>query len=119
MRAGSLSNEKIIGLLNRCFVPALADGVYLHHHESAPVEVKDAYRRVFEALHKGNEERKKAGEPILSTGTVHAYVLTADGKPFDSLHVAQATPERVLAMLERAVEQLQPVAGKTLVEPRP
>src|SRR5262245_56643782 len=119
MRAGSLSIDKVIELLNRYFVPVLADGTYLEHCEAAPSEVKEAYRRVFQALHRANQERKKAGEPLLSVGTVHAYVLTPEGESFDALHVASCTPDAVIAMLQRAVEKLQPTAGKPVAEPRP
>lgn len=51
-------------------------------------------------------------------GTVHAYVLGPDGRPIDSLHVAEAAkPARLIAMLERAIANLQVKEGKPVVPP--
>jgi hypothetical protein len=82
-----------------------------------PAEEKAAYRKIFDDFYRVDQENRKAGKPGLSVGTVHVYVLTADGKPFDSLHVAEAKPERVTAMLKRAVEELKPPRGKPVVQP--
>src|SRR5437879_2983425 len=96
MRASSLSDAKVITLLNRYFVP-----VYVSNDDAAdwgtgPLEEKAEYQRIY-------VETVKAG---LSSGTVHVYLLTPDGHPFDSLHVAEAyKPERLLPMLERAVQK--------------
>jgi hypothetical protein len=117
MRASSLSNAKVIDLLNHYYIPVHVDGVYYGSNERVPAAEKAAYQQVFQAFHHLNEERQKAGQPVLSTGTVHAYVLTADGKPFDSLHVAEAKPERVIAMLKRAVQELHVAEGKPAVKP--
>jgi hypothetical protein len=115
MRASSLSNAKVIDLLNHHFISVHADGVYYKHNESVSPEEKAAYQRVLQALHRVNQENRESGKPQLSVGSVHAYVLTADGKPFDSLHVAEAKPERVTAMLERAVQTLKVPEGKPVV----
>ncbi|HMC88706.1 MAG TPA: hypothetical protein VKI17_04120 [Gemmataceae bacterium] len=119
MRASSLSNAKVIDLLNHYYIPVHVDGVYYGSNDKVPAAEKAAYQQVFQAFHRLNEERQKAGQPVLSTGTVHAYVLTADGKPFDSLHVAEAKPERVIAMLKRAVQELNVAEGKPAVKRAP
>ena len=114
MRASSLSNAAIIELLNACFVPVLIDGAYLNHNEASEAEEKAAYRAVFQKFHEANKQ-KKAGAPTFSIGTVHAYVLTADGKAWDSLHVSDAAkPAQLLTMLEKARDQLNVTAGKPL-----
>ena len=112
MRASSLSNAKIIDLLNQYFIPAHADGVYYQKNVTVAPEEKKAYQRIFHELHQLNQKNKAEGKPLLSVGTVHAYVLTSDGKPFASLHVAEAGPEKVTAMLENAVETLKVAQGK-------
>jgi hypothetical protein len=73
-----------------------------------PPEERAEYYRIYrEALQAG-----------LSTGTVHVYVVDPAGHPIDSLHVAQATnPERLAAILQRAVERLHVAAGGPLVTP--
>lgn len=117
MRASSLSNAKVIDLLNHYFVPVQADGVFYKHHDSIPAEEKAAHRRIFEEFYRLDREKRQAGKPGLSVGTVHAYILTPEGKPFDSLHVAEAKPERVTAMLQKAVETLKVAQGPPVVEP--
>lgn len=82
-----------------------------------PAEEKAAYRKIFDDFYRLDQENRKAGKPGLSIGTVHVYVLTADGEPFDSLHVAEANPERVTAMLKRAVDTLKTPRGKAVVQP--
>src|SRR6516164_8248888 len=119
MRASSLSNAKVIDLLNHYFVPVHADGVYYKQNEAVPPDEKAAYQRVFQEFHRANQENDKTGKPRLSVGSVHAYVLTADGKPVDSLHVGEAKPDRVAAMLERAVQTLKVSAGNAVVSPTP
>jgi hypothetical protein len=54
----------------------------------------------------------------MSTGTVHVYIVDPAGHPIDSLHVAEATkPDRLLAMMERAIEKLKVVPGEPLNKP--
>jgi hypothetical protein len=119
MRASSLSNAKVIDLLNHYFIPVHADGVYYRHNEALPADENAAYQRVFHELSRVNQENQKAGKPRLSIGTVHAYVLTADGKPFASLHVAEAKPDRVIAMLQQAIEELRVPQDQPVVKPVP
>src|SRR5712664_4190893 len=97
MRAGPLSDAKVIALLNRAFVCVYTvNEDYVGKDATAPAEERKELQRIHQEGYK-----KK-----LSVGTVHAYVLTPDGHTHDSLHVASAAkPETTLAMLERAIEQ--------------
>jgi hypothetical protein len=53
-------------------------------------------------------------------GSVHVYVLRPDGQFFDSMHVAEAAKsEKLLALLNKAVTELRPVAGPPVVPPAP
>jgi hypothetical protein len=109
MRAGPLSSPKVIDLLNRFFVPVFVVNEDYRPDGPAPKEEKDEYRRIYhEAL------RAK-----LSAGTVHAYLIETAGHPIDSLHVADATqPDRLAAMLERAIREQKLAEGQALVPPR-
>lgn len=109
MRAGPLSNDNVVKLLNRFFVPVYVSNEDYRATGPAPREERIEYQRIYrEALQAG-----------LSTGTVHAYVLTSDGHPVDSLHVAQAARVELLtAMLECSVTRLQPKEGDPAVRPR-
>jgi hypothetical protein len=116
MRASSLSNPEIIEILNRYFVPVHVDGVYVNNNASVEAGEKAAFRGVFQKFHEAN----KGSQANFSVGSVHAYVLTSDGQPVDSLHVADASkPARLLEMLEKAKEKLKVVRGEPLVKPAP
>jgi hypothetical protein len=117
MRASSLSNPRVIDLLNQYFVPVHADGVYYKGNDSVPADEKAAYQRVFQEFHRLNKKNQAAGKLLLSIGTVHAYVLTSDGKALASLHVAEARPERLIKMLEQAIGALKVAKGKPVVQP--
>jgi hypothetical protein len=121
MRAGPLSNPKVISLLNRYFVPVLADGVYIKNNDAVPAEEKATHQRIFQELFKFKKETEAKGGEKFSIGSVHVYILAPDGKPMASKHVGDAAGhvDRVIAMLEDAVKNLKTVAGKPLVAPRP
>jgi len=98
MRAGPLSNSKIIALLNRSFVPVYAVNEDYAPKGPAPAEEKAERERIF----------KEGYEHHWSVGTVHVYVLRPDGHLFGTLHVAEAAHgENLLALLEKAVGELQ------------
>lgn len=117
MRAGPLSNETVVALLNSSFVPVYVDGVYLSHNDAASADEKAAYRRLFEEFSRFNRQAEAAGGAKKSIGSVHAYILSSDGRAFDSLHVAEARSSRVVEMLRRAIEELKPEAGEPAVKP--
>src|SRR5260370_38608501 len=108
MRAGSLSDAKVIALLNRYFVP-----VYVSREDAAdwgngPPEEKAEHQRI-------NLDAAKAG---LFTGTVLVYILTPDGHPMDSLHVAEAyKPEQLIPLLERTVQKFNARPGDPADDP--
>ena len=110
MRASSLSNAKVISLINRFFVPVYVSNEDYAKNGPAPAEEKAERNRIY-------QEALKAK---LSTGTVHVYIVNTDGHPIDSLHVAQASKvDAMTAMLERVVEKLGTPAGEPLVKPQP
>jgi hypothetical protein len=95
------------------------DGVYYEHNDAVAKDEKAAYRQVFTDLHKLNAKNKEDGKPQLSVGSVHAYVLDSTGKPLDSLHVAEAKPEKVIAMLEKQITALKVQKGKPVAKLAP
>lgn len=119
MRASSLSNNKVIELLNAYFIPVYVDGTYLQAHADTEASELAEYRGLFAALHRANELRQQSGQAALSTGTVHAYVFAADGRALDSRHVAHAGPASVIEMLEQAVKAVGATPGKPIVAPHP
>src|SRR5713101_6193926 len=80
MRAGPLSNGKVIALLNRSFVPVYAVNEDYAPKGPASAEEKTERERIF----------KEGYEHHWSVGTVHVYVLRPDGHLFGTLHVAEA-----------------------------
>jgi hypothetical protein len=108
MRASSLSDPKIITLLNRYFVPVYVSREDVAEWGNGPPEEKAEHQRIY-------LEAVKAG---LSTGTVHVYILTPDGHPIDSLHVAEACkPDQLIPLLERTVQKLKPRPGAPVSKP--
>src|SRR5215475_6010039 len=108
MRASSLSNPAVISLLNRFFVPVYVSNEDYRKNGPASADERAEYQRIY----------REALQAKLSTGTVHAYVLTPDGHPIDSLHVAQAARvENLLEMLRRTVQRLNLTPGEPLVAP--
>jgi hypothetical protein len=106
----TLSNDEVISLVNRYFVPVyVSNEDYRGKSATAPEEERKAYDAIYRA----------ALAKKLSTGTVHLYLLAPDGEPIDAIHVAHAKPEKVVASLKAAIEKLGTPEGKTLVEPRP
>ena len=67
MRAGPLSNSKVISLLNRFFVPVYAMNEDYRDGGAAPAADRAEYNRIF-------KQSLAAG---LSTGTVHVYILSS------------------------------------------
>jgi hypothetical protein len=106
----SLSDNRVIQLLNQYFVPVYLSNEDYSERGAASAEEKAELQRIRrEGLAKG-----------LSVGTVHAYVLTPDGHPADSLHVVDAAKaDRMVGMLQRTVEKLALKPGPPLVSPAP
>jgi hypothetical protein len=110
MRAGPLSDIKIISLLNRFFVP-----VYSSVQESGPggrgpAEEKAELRRIY----------IEGKQSPCGAGTVWVYILNPDGHVIDGAHVAQvAHGDALAAMLQRAAQNLHTVPGPPVVAPTP
>lgn len=109
MRAGPLSNAKVVTLLNTYFVPVYVSNEDYRKDGAATSDEKAEYQRLY----------REALQAKLSTGTVHAYILAPDGfHPIDSLHVANAAKvENLVEMLERTIAKLQLKAGDPVVKP--
>src|SRR5436189_5339881 len=108
MRASSLSDAKVITLLNRFFVPVFVSSEDDAEWGTADPAERAEYQRIL-------AEAQKSG---LSSGTVHVYILTADAHVLDSMHVAEASkPEQLISVLERTVQKLKPRPGYPVVKP--
>jgi hypothetical protein len=108
MRAGPLSNSKVISLLNEYFVPVYAVNEDYAEWGLAPAEEKAERERIF----KEGYARK------MSVGTVHVYILAPDGHLLDTMHVAQAAKaDNLIAMLERNARTFKLAKGEPLVAP--
>jgi len=111
MRAGPLSDAKVIELLNAYFVSAYVSNDEILGDAGA---VKAERERVLRAFL----------DARMSAGSVHAYVLTPDGQPVGSLHVAHAGGRDkdtgktcTQLLLEKAVAELRPEKGAPVVKP--
>lgn len=110
MRAVSLSNPKVIELLNSRYVPAYLSNEDLREQGPAPPTDKAEMRRIY----------KEALDAGMSAGSVHAYVVAPDGKVVDSMHtVGVSKPAELIPMLERNARKLGVRPGAALVKPAP
>lgn len=108
MRAGPLSNQKVISLLNEYFVPVYTVNEEYTEKGSAPPEEKAERNRIFQEGYAAK----------LSVGSVHVYILAPDGHLRDSLHVAKAAQaENLIALLEKSVADLKVPRGQPVVAP--
>jgi len=110
MRAGPLSNNDVISILNRYFVP-----VYTSNEVSGPSgkgapEERAALQRIV-----GSFERARLG-----TGDVRVYILSPDAQPLASLDLGKALDTgQLLAALTGVVRKLGTQPGAPLVAPHP
>lgn len=110
MRAVSLSNTRVIALLNQYFIPVYISNEDYRDKGSAPADERAELRRI----HREGHEKK------LSVGSVHAYVLGPDGHLLNSLHTVQvAKPQPLIALLERTTQELGTRPGEPVVKPKP
>jgi len=106
----SLSDSRVISLLNGSFVPVYLANEDYRDKGAAPPEEKKDLRRI-------HAEGHAAGK---SVGTVHAYVLDSEGKLLDSMHVAEAAKANgMLGMLQRTVEKLGVKPGAPVAAAKP
>jgi hypothetical protein len=110
MRAGPLSNQRVIDLLNRYFVPVYAVNEDYSSKGRASKDEKAERERIFKA---GYAAKK-------SVGTVHVYIVAPNGDLVDSMHVAEAAkPAKLIALLEKTVTDLKVAAGEPVVKAHP
>lgn len=110
MRASSLSNDKVIDLLNHFFVPVYLSNEDFAKGGCAPEEARKELHRIF----------REAIDAKHSAGTVHVYIMAPDGKNIDSMHVATAYKvEKLVPMLEASIARYKLDAGRTLFPPGP
>lgn len=109
MRAGPLSNDQVIDLLNHDYVPVFTSNEdYEKDGPAPPVERKERQRIIADCARNGT-----------STGTVHVYLVGPDGRALDSMHVAKASKtENLLAMLQKWTKSLGTQPGEPMVKPR-
>jgi RNA polymerase sigma factor (sigma-70 family) len=108
LRASAFSNDRVIELLNGCFVPVYVANADYAASGPAPLEEKDQLRRI----------RRQAVDAGLGDSSNFTWILSADGTlltALDGCHAALA--DRLVGLLE---EHSQDIAeGKTLVAPAP
>lgn len=110
MRAGPLSDNRIIDLLNRYFVP-----VYTSNEDTGP---------------RGRGAREEIAEHVriyqqgmnspCGAGAVYVFILNPQGQVIDGMDVAHATRGDALAeMLEKTAHSLHTAPGAAVIAPAP
>jgi hypothetical protein len=100
----------VIALLNRYFVPVTACNHDYDTSTTIPPDEKAEKTRIYHDALKAK----------LPAGTVCVYVLGPDARLLDSLIVSDAAkPDRLIDLLQRAVDTLKTEPGEPLVKPAP
>jgi hypothetical protein len=109
LRAGPLSDEKVIALLNGYYIPVYAPYTSEETISVVSSEEEKEIQRIW-----GESLAKKLGY-----GMVHVYLLEpGTGSVFDSLGVVKASiTNNLLDLLNRGVERYKVKEGKPLVKP--
>lgn len=109
MRAGPLSDDKVIALLNSSFVPVFTSN---EDYYGKPVSVEKEELAVLDRIHHQGYAAKK------SVGTVHVYILKEDGDLWDTLNVSAACEKSALLdKMKEAVAELKPKTGEPVIAP--
>lgn len=110
MRAGPLSDSRVISLLNRAFVPVYTSNDDYQKNGAAPPEERAELQRII----------RESLEAKLGTGDVHVFILGPDGRALDGLGIGSATQTpKLIAALERTAARLGTVSGGPVVQPAP
>jgi hypothetical protein len=110
LRAGPLSNPKIIDLLNRYYVPVTSSNEEADDGGTGPPAEKAERQRIYLDFY-----AKKLG-----TGDVHVYILGPDASSIGGLDINIANdPEKMAALLKKVVAQLLTQPGPPAVKPHP
>src|SRR5438128_377808 len=110
MRAGPLSDAKVVELLNAYFVP-----VYVSNEDYAAAGCASEDEKT-----ERNRIWREAAQKKLSSGTVHVYLLTPGGEVFNSLHVADAAnKDNLRTSLEKTIAERKLTPGKPIIPPAP
>src|SRR5258708_5944177 len=108
MRAGPLSDPKVVEYINRHYVPVYVTNEDYAADGIAPEEEKRERNRIWRA----------SVEAKMPSGTVHVYLLDSKANFVDSMHVAKATEKTALfALLKTTVLRLDTKPGEVLVAP--
>jgi len=109
LRAGPLSDDKVINLLNGCFIPVYAPYT---SEETASVVSTEEEKEIQRIWREGLEKK-------LGYGMVHVYLLEpGTGAVFSSLGVVKASvTNNLLDLLGKAVEKFKVKEGKPAVKP--
>ncbi len=112
MRAGPLSDPKVIDLLNALFVPLYTS------NDELPGDSADRVKREAAEREKQIRAFDAAG---LGTGSVTVYILTADARPFTRLGVVKAAENdhNLRQLLENVAADLKVVRGAPIIRPSP
>jgi hypothetical protein len=102
MRAGPLSDRRVIDALNRSFVC-----VYINNEDYSNKKVSAEERAEMQRI------RQEGFAKNLDVGNVRSYVLTPEGHTHDILR----SYSDMLPMLQRAVDEFKPRPGKPIVAP--
>jgi hypothetical protein len=110
MRAGPLSNSKVIEVLNKYYVPVTSSNEEAGDLGKGSPAEKTERRRIYDEF-----LNKKLG-----VGDVHVYILAPDGHAIASLDIGSAEDaDKEYELLRQVVARLHTEPGQPAIPPRP
>ncbi|MBL8794491.1 MAG: sigma-70 family RNA polymerase sigma factor [Planctomycetia bacterium] len=109
LRAGGLSNDEAINLLNGAFVPVYLSNVDYRPTGAAPAAEKAELERI----------REEAIELALPNRLNQAWMLSPEGRVLNVLDACHSPPQELLDFLKAFTEGDVAAGAKPLVAPRP
>ena len=111
MRAGPLSNPKVIELLNQYFVPVTSQNELVAEDNSPGPPAEKAERKRIYLYFYGYK---------LGIGDVHVYIVAPNGNGIKSLDISNATnTDHMVAFLNSIVQEQHLTPGPPAVKPHP
>ena len=115
MRAGPLSNGKVIDLLNHYFVPVYTANEEYTRDGTASAQEKAARARMLREAWKGSTQHA-----LFMASDAACYFMAPDGHVVDALRLPDCLDTQKMSdMLESVIKRTGAKEGKTLVPPAP
>jgi hypothetical protein len=120
VRAGPLSDEKVIDLLNHYFIPVITSNDEYNPNGTASAEEKAARARIAKNSKNVEKVKKVVITPDSNASDIVCYIVHTDGEVHSTLRLPEcAAAEKVAEFLKEAIGALHVKPGEQVLPGRP